>query len=78
MYGLCNDGLGTEDGAPRSLIDACIFSSSAMSDTAFMGVKGWFLNMLTTIVAAYGRWIGREAELVEKYYNSESANVYLQ
>lgn len=68
LFGLANDGLVDATGIPTSIVDSAIFSCTEMTDTAFVGVQGWIMNHLVSVLAWYGRWSGRQDRLLEKYW----------
>lgn len=68
LFGLASSGYTNEFGVPYSMVDSAIVSQSGMTDTRFVGTKGQFINMLTVVFAWYGRLIGRQQELLEKFW----------
>ena len=69
LYGLAQDGLvceGPDDrGVPKSFVTTCMVM--AMSDMALPGLGWKVFDPVIKGVAAWGRWMGWERELVERY-----------
>ncbi len=68
LYGLCNDGLCNAEGVPSNPVHAALFSSAEFSDTHFVGVAGVLINVAAVGLAAYGRFMGTDKELLRRYY----------
>ena len=68
LYGLCNDGLCDAAGVPSSPVHAALLGSAAFSDTHFIWFTGWLFNILAVGLAAYGKFMGVDRELLRKYY----------
>lgn len=68
LYGLANDGKCDADARPTSFVTLCLIGD--MGDLRFPGLMKWLGGgLLVKCVAAYARWSGLEAELLEKYWN---------
>ncbi len=67
LFGLNNDDLAGPDGLPKSLVQMAIIGE--MSDMRFPGLGGMFVNLLTKVLAWYGRVSGEEERLLQKYWD---------